>query len=392
MPATVGGAFPLRRGCDMNRREALAKGGALSLWPFTKLASAREDRPSDLDQRVNLSQLRAAFDDCCHRDTFRLIWDRFDQLTDGGRTIRGTAKHYPTETAIVFLSAWACTDAPKYRDAAIRVFEFAHAQEREGLLIYNDGAGTPAFSRDPQARQIYNFYAAYALFGHLDYLHWADRCAEAMLSRIPRVPHRRAEIGTLFAANVFPHGTSVNPATAIDANMNCEIALAFGLLYRDPRSRLQRRDDIKVAVESEVSAALSLQRDDGRLALHEDHAECFDTLYGGYAAFSLVWLNSLGKNPLWDQRTKKLGDWLGRYSGPAKPHADRCYPTRANELGGGDLWYRIPPLWRVGISPWPLISHYLKEPEPSTVGRAFLASAYYELVGIPPKFYLEPRV
>src|SRR5581483_1860690 len=98
---------------------------------------------------------------------FQFIWNRFYQLTEGGRTIRDKKEDYPypTEPGIIFLSAWACTGEEKYLDAAVRTFEFAHEREDAGRLIFyyspdpkQPGKKLPAFSRDPQARQVYNFY------------------------------------------------------------------------------------------------------------------------------------------------------------------------------------------------------------------------------------------
>ncbi len=344
---------------------------------------------------LDLAPLRKAFARGKHRDTFEFLWKRYYQFTDGGRRVRDESKPYPTEPATVFLSAWACTAEEKYRDAAIRVFEYAHEREDDGRFVFHVPDASlpdkkrPVFNRDPQARQIYNFYTAYKIFGHLDYLQWADRCAASMLKHIRRVPHPALH-RNLFAHNVITLGENPTRATSIDANMNCEIALAYTLLYHDPKSTYYQSAEARDIAECEVDAAFSLQKDDGSLPLNEDpaHKDHCDTAYGGYVGFSTVWLNQLWSNPKWARKIEKLGDWLGRYSKGKPPYADRYYSSRTAELRGWDLWYRIPVLWKCGQSPTALIETYLAQPEPSTLERGYLIFAYYEVMGIPPDVYL----
>src|SRR6188474_2365386 len=68
------------------------------------------------------------------------------------------APHYPTEEALVFLSAYDFTREQRYADQAARQLEYSHSREQNGLLI------TPhQVTRDYQARQIYNFYLGYRI-------------------------------------------------------------------------------------------------------------------------------------------------------------------------------------------------------------------------------------
>ena len=45
-------------------------------------------------------------------------------------------------------------------------------------------------------------------------------------------------------------------------------------------------------------------------------------------------------------------------------------------------------LWKIGQSPTALIDTYLALPESSTLDRGFLIFADFEVMGIPPDFYL----
>jgi hypothetical protein len=86
----------------------------------------------------------------------------------GGKPI--VADAYPTEEALVFLSAYSLTRDAGYAKQAATQLEYAHSRERDGILLTFKNEAT----RDYQARQIYNFYLAYRVLGDGRYLRWAD--------------------------------------------------------------------------------------------------------------------------------------------------------------------------------------------------------------------------
>lgn len=126
-------------------------------------------------------------------DLAKKLWETKLQKT-GGKPI--PAEHYPTEEALMFLSAYDFTREASYADQSARQLELAHNQTKLGMLM------TPHMAtRDYQARQIYNFYLAYRILGDGRYLKWSDEAGAAMLKIIPRAKHTIAgETHTLFAA------------------------------------------------------------------------------------------------------------------------------------------------------------------------------------------------
>src|SRR5947208_3674187 len=92
----------------------------------------------------------------------------------GGKPI--PQPHYPTEEALMFLSAYDFMREGRYLDQCIRQLEMAHNQTQLGMVKTPEKA-----TRDYQARQIYNFYVAYRILGEGKYLKWSDEAATAML-------------------------------------------------------------------------------------------------------------------------------------------------------------------------------------------------------------------
>src|SRR4051794_31576446 len=90
------------------------------------------------------------------------------------------AEHYPTEEALVFLTAYDFTRDQRYADAAARQLDYSHSREKDGLFLTTPGTTT----RDYQARQTYNLYLAYRILGEGKYLRWSDACAASLLRTI----------------------------------------------------------------------------------------------------------------------------------------------------------------------------------------------------------------
>jgi len=342
----------------------------------------------------NESALRKAFDRGKHSDAMRKCWEESYKSSGGGKSHRQGIPYYPTEQGIIFLSAWLCTGQEKFRQAAVAQFEFAHSRENEdGLLITEQG-----FNRDTQARQIYNFYAAYKILGDVRYLTWAGKCAEALIDHLPRKPHlvlNTSKTFTLFVAGYCrpdkPYDTSgLKPW--VDVNQNAELALAYTLLYHEPRSAFHKSAVAKEIVVNEMEAGLTIQdTKTGAIPIGDSDywITRFDTSYGAYALFSWTWLNTYWKNPEWQKHIDSAGRWLAGFStGKGKMEA-RFYPRESDTLGA-DLWWRIPAFLKTNFSPDRLIdcAYGALNQSKSSEEWAYAPLAYFELMRIPPEFYL----
>lgn len=343
------------------------------------------------------SAMREAFSRSKHGDALRGYWENYYKSTDNGKKLRSGIPYYPTEPGVVFLSAWLCTGTDKYRQAAILQFDFAHARENsDGLLITELG-----FNRDTEARQIYNFYVAYKLLGDKKYLTWADASARGLIDHLPRRKHQ--VFGTtksylLFAAgycrDVKPYDTAaLNPW--VDVNQNAELALAYTLLYHEPKSVFYKSPLAKDIVVNEMEAGLAIQDSKtGAIPIGDSDywiTRC-DTLYGAYGLFSWTWLNTQWKNAEWQKHIVSAGRWLAGFStGQGKP-ADRFYPNETDALSSTDVWYRIPGLWKAQFAPDRLIDQWFTIGPSRNSGdeMAHAPFAYFQMMRIPPEFYLSP--
>jgi hypothetical protein len=291
-------------------------------------------------------------------------------------------EHYPTEGALVFLTAYDFTRDPRFAQQAAVQLDYAHAREVNGLIV----TGEKTTTRDYQARQIYNFYLAYRVLGDGRYLRWADDCAAAMIRLIPREPHEAAgQTHALFLAGYFSADGKAAGANGnvIDVNQNAEVALAFSLLYHDPASRLFLDPLARQIAYDELLASMSIQRmDSGEIPLTEAIAGA-DTAYGSYATFSWVWCQQLWREPKFEPHIRAAGKWLGPKMNLAGD-SQRFYP-KPIDGGGVPDWeanYRLPLLWYCGVDARRFVADL------SARGEAPIYWAYFDLMGMPRSFFV----
>ena len=343
------------------------------------------------------STLRAAFGHSKYAEAMRGCWADYYKANDSGKTLRGGVPYYPTEPGIILLSAWLSTGDRKYREAAVLQFDFAHSRENDDDLLITE----LGFNRDTQARQIYNFYTAYKLLGDKKYLTWADKCAQALIEHLPRRSHtvlRTTKTYMLFAAGYCkpdkPYDTSALN-TWVDVNQNAELALAYTQLYFEPASALHKSAAAKDIVVNEMEAGLLIQDSKiGAIPIGDSDYWIvrFDTMYGSYGLFSWTWLNTYWKNPEWQKHIDNAGRWLAGLFASTGKMAKRYYPSESDSFEPVDLWCRIPAFWKIGFSPKRDISYCYGNASGAAPDEkwAYAPFAYFELMRIPPEFYLAP--
>ena len=346
---------------------------------------------------VAATGLKAEFSRSVYAGALRGCWAEYYKSTDSGTSLRKGVPYYPTEPAIILLSAWLCTGGQKYHEAAVLQLDFAHSRENDdGLLITELG-----FNRDTEARQIYNFYAAYKILGDKKYLTWADKAAQALIKHLPRTPHQ--VLGTNKTYNLFaagyckpdkPYDTSALKPW-VDVNQNAELALAYTLLYFEPKSELYKTAVAKDIVVNEMEASLAIQdpRTGGIPIGDSDYwITRFDTMYGAYGLFSWTWVNTYWKNPEWQTHINHAAQWLSQLHTNTGKMAMRYYPSASDSFEPVDLWCRIPAYWKIGYSPKRDISYcYASAPGSAPDPKwAYAPFVYFELMHIPAKFYLAP--
>lgn len=339
--------------------------------------------------------LRSVFSRSPYAGSIRRCWADCYTSNDSGKKLRSGVPYYPTEPGIVLLSAWIATGEAKYREAAVLQFEFAHSRENDDALLITE----QGFNRDTQARQIYNFYAAYRILGDRKYLMWADKGAQALIKHLPRSPHQvlgTQETYTLFAAGYCkpdkPYDTSVLKPW-VDVNQNAELALAYTLLYFEPASVLHKSPVAKDIAINEMEAGLAIQEGKtGAIPIGDSDywITRYDTMYGSYGLFSWAWLNTLWKNPDWQKHIDSAGRWLRGFSAGEGEWAHRYHPSESKSLEPVDLWCRVPAFWKIGYKPHRMIGHVYLSKEPPAEKWSYAPFAYFELMKIPPAFYLMP--
>jgi len=311
--------------------------------------------------------------------------------TAGGKHI--VADAYPTEEALVFLSAYSVTRDPRYAQQAATQLQYAHSREKDAILLTFAHETT----RDYQARQIYNFYLAYRVLGDGRYLRWADDSARAMIKVIPRAAHSAGgETHTLFFAGYYT--ADGKPARAngqvIDVNQNAEVALAYSLLYHDPASAFFLDPLAKQIAFDELLASMSIQdMTTGAIPL-TDTIPGADTAYGSYGAFSWVWCQLLWNDPRFDPHIRAAGRWLGPMMNLSRD-SQRYYPHEGRgPIPNWEANYRIPLLWYCGIDSHEFLRELSTRPkDPGGAegenGSAPLYWAYFDLIGVPREYYID---
>jgi hypothetical protein len=331
----------------------------------------------------------------------RKLWDQALERT-GGTAVK--SDYYPTEPALPFMSAYLFTREQRFADQAARQLELAHNQQINGMILSPLGA-----TRDYQARQIYNFYTAYRVFGEGKYLRWADDCAQSMIKIIPRGPHRSGKNGqtnVLFSAGFFDPAKPGNGKFHgnIDANQNAEVALAYSLLYFDPASQFFLNPLCKEIAMEETLASMTIQdMETGAIALTDDVARLddWDTLYGGYVSFLWTWLQQLWRDERFEPHLKAGAKWLGSKT-DLEHGSDRYYPNLlTNEyVSYSEVDFKLPVLWHGGVDSHDYIKSLfarrmksLESPDdPKSALAALWAWAHYDLMGMPRGYYVDGSV
>ncbi len=301
-------------------------------------------------------------------------------------------QHYPTEPALVWLSAYSVTRETKYAEQARRQLDDAHRRETNGILVIYDGTTT----RDYQARQIYNYYVGYRILAEPKYLRWAEVCAKAMVEVFPR---KAKELGgksyKLFAAGFLnpqkPREGSLG--YFVDVNQNAEVGLAFGLLYHDPASALFQDATAKEIALDETLASMVIQHPEtGAVPIGDGTwLDKYDTAYGGYACTSWVWSNLLWRNAEMDKHIRLAGKWLGGRM-DLEHDAERWWPTHTTgAMAAWDAYYRIPLCWYCGIEAKPFLRSVWAKLQSGAEGWAPVHTiAWWDVMGVARSYYLLP--
>jgi hypothetical protein len=330
------------------------------------------------------------------REMVRTLWEKeYERAAQSAPT----RSPYPTEAALVFLSAYDFTRDPKFAALAAKLLDYAHSLEKRGMIVTPEGRTT----RDYQARQIYNFYLAYRILGDGKYLRWADACAKAMLEILPRAPHEcQGETHTQFAAGFIDvEGPQQGPFHyGIDVNQNAEVGLAYGLLYHDPASAFFLAPVAKEIAFEETLASMSIQdKETGAIPLTEGaRIKEFDTAYGSYAVFSWVWSQLLWNDSRMDRHIRAAGRWLAPKMNLSKDSV-RYYSFRSPStfMPYWEVYYRLPLLWYCGVDASRFLTDVfarMPKPEetPGDSGGPPWTYAYYDLMGLPRAYYLDGQV
>ena len=299
-------------------------------------------------------------------------------------------QHYPTEPALVWLSAYSLTRDAKYAEQARRQLDEAHRREKNGLLLIYDGTTT----RDYQARQIYNFYVAYRLLAEPKYLRWADACARAMVEVFPRKPKNiGGKSYKLFTAG-FLRPEKPGDGTLgyfVDVNQNAEVGLAFGLLYHEPASALFQDATAREIALDETLASMVIQNPEtGAVPIGDgDWLDKYDTAYGGYACTSWVWSNLLWRNAEMDKHIRLAGKWLGSRM-DLDHDAERWWPKHSTgAMAAWDAYYRIPLYWYCGLEATPFLQSVWARLQRGAEGWAPVHTvAWWDVMGVERSYYL----
>jgi hypothetical protein len=343
---------------------------------------------------LTMSHLWAA-EDGLRADRLRVATAYWERLLAARAGEPDRVPTYPTEPAVPMLSAYALTRREEFAAQAARQLAYAHAQERDGMLVVTS-PGFPAGHRDAQARQVYNFYLAYRVLADGQYLRWADACAQATLRVLPRAAHECAgETHVQFAATFMDldDPASTPPSYAVDVNQNAEAGLAFGLLYHDPASVFFRDPLAKEIALEEALAAMSVQDPEtGAIPLTEGgRSREFDTAYGSYAAFSWVWSQLLWQDERLEGHVRAAGRWLaGRMD--LATDSDRYYSFRnpSTAMPPWEAYYRLPLYWYCGVDAREYIGGLFARLPQEDIRDSMVAPwAYYDLMGMPREYYLE---
>ena len=346
------------------------------------LLAAAAGLPGRADGDAHAERLAAA----------RAYWERVLAACAGEPA---KSAYYPTEPALPMLTAYAVTREARFADQATRQLAYAHGLERDGMLAV-PASGFPAGHRDPQARQVYNFYLAYRLLADGKYLQWADDCARAMVKVLPRAAHDCAgQSHVQFTASLInlDAPTAVAPVYAVDVNQNAEVGLAFALLFHAPASAFFAAPLAREIALEETLASMSVQNmETGAIPLTEgDRIQQYDTAYGSYAAFSWVWSQLLWQDPRLEEHVRAAGRWLADKLDLTKD-SDRYYSFRnpSTALPPWEAAYRLPLYWYCGVDATSYVAGlFARLPQADPRDPMVTPWAYYDLMGLPRAYYTD---
>jgi hypothetical protein len=303
------------------------------------------------------------------RETSNVIWEAYWKQNNPNNdpipphvetpTTTGSGDYYPTEQAIAMLSAYVVTKDPKWKRWAVVQLDYAHSLETDSLLLVGNNASTATdtertsrdfIHKDPQARQIYNFYLASQILkddGGDKYYEWAVLMAAQTWRHLGAQnpdndddPHYIQ--GGPMVQLLFRNHVNVKVAGDIDRGTisnywydgnNCsQVGLAFALLAADPRPfpavfpgstqpiRLTKSRCTKIAMY-ETRASMAVQNSETGEVLQDYLVLLPDTMYGALTCFCWVWvtkLNIFGDGEfrdwkhLFEDRIQMASKWLGQ--------------------------------------------------------------------------------
>jgi hypothetical protein len=119
-----------------------------------------------------------------------------------------------------------------------------------------------------------------------------------------------------------------------------------------------------------------------------------DTLYGSYGAFSWVACQTFWREPKFDPHIRAAGKWLATKVNIAKD-SQRFYPTRGTGfISYSEIGFRMPVYWYCDVDVRKLLEDVFArmpttQPTPGDAGNAPYMWAWYDLLGVPRKYYID---
>ncbi|MDI7258429.1 MAG: hypothetical protein QME90_00760 [Thermodesulfobacteriota bacterium] len=340
-------------------------------------------------------------------DQLSFYWETYHELMLAQPTQVFSGKDlieaYPSEMALALIAAYLITQEPRYALDADRQLTFARGFEdlNHLLVIYPDAY--PYISRDYIARQIYNLYVAFKIFGNVKYLQWADEEAQAMITYLKRSPLTYNGVTyTLFypTYNTTTPYTPLTQGPSIDLNQNAEIGLAFTLLYHEPLSQLHDNQTAADIALNELRASMALQdMTTGAIpvASFPPYDTQMDTGYASYTLRSWVWANLFWKDPDFALHIQKGAEWLSGYVTSSEITAQNYTWTELFDQPNGkanieEAWDRFPAFYFTGTVDIPhyvsLIYNKLFDQISAYQFRFKTLFGYFEAMGIPRSAYM----
>jgi hypothetical protein len=241
---------------------------------------------------------------------------------------------YPSEPAVSLLSAWMMTGDEAYLKAAQRQLDVSHGcVDREGLYIATVAGQGDSITRDTTARHLISYYVFYRATGDRHLLIHADRCLDAMMEHLQRVPvEYKGRQYTVFAP-VYEARKPYKPMPGawIDAADDAALGLAFTVLCNDEHSKWYHKPAARDIALAEIEASAALQdMQTGAIAVgsSREWRDKPDTARGSFTLLAWQWANSIWADPLMAVHIRRACDWLDPYF-DAGAQAPLWYPERS---------------------------------------------------------------